>query len=272
MYGNPLRYVDPSGHDPHCGPDGIHCGVDPTQATTGWLLGPQWNNNSGSASSGGGGNSNSGSQSNIGLGIFTDDEMNAMGIYCGQNVSQTVCDVYTNTTRFNYIGANVNFTNNTTGSWIANGLCWLIYQGCTSVNSSHQLTFSYTGTPDHMYWNRFSNEGMLFKSHWTTAMYLDELVAYETFPLRGGRLGYGSVYLKPTAVDGAIQWSSIGMKYETPRILGGSLGVTFPVPPVITFETRENGFSNMFVSVGTFQMGEFTLGTINIWGYDGAMP
>ena len=62
MYGNPLRYIDPSGHDPHCGPDGIHCGVDPTQATTGFLLGPQWNNNSGSASSGGGDNGFSGTQ------------------------------------------------------------------------------------------------------------------------------------------------------------------------------------------------------------------
>lgn len=57
VYVNPLRYVDPSGHNPRCGPDGIHCGVDPTQATTGSLLGPQWNNNSGSASSSGGGNS-----------------------------------------------------------------------------------------------------------------------------------------------------------------------------------------------------------------------
>jgi hypothetical protein len=61
VYGNPLRYIDPSGHDPRCGPDGIYCGVDPTQATTGSLLGPQWNNNSGSGSTGGGGNSNSGS-------------------------------------------------------------------------------------------------------------------------------------------------------------------------------------------------------------------
>jgi hypothetical protein len=57
VYGNPLRYIDPSGHDPRCGPDGIYCGVDPTQATTGSLLGPQWNNNSGSGRpSGGGGN------------------------------------------------------------------------------------------------------------------------------------------------------------------------------------------------------------------------
>jgi len=65
VYGNPLRYIDPSGHDPRCGPDGIYCGVDPTQATTGSLLGPQWNNNGGSKGnrahrdSGEGGNYNS---------------------------------------------------------------------------------------------------------------------------------------------------------------------------------------------------------------------
>lgn len=28
MYGNPLKFVDPSGHDPRCGPDGIWCGYD----------------------------------------------------------------------------------------------------------------------------------------------------------------------------------------------------------------------------------------------------
>jgi hypothetical protein len=66
VYGNPLRYIDPSGHDPRCGPDGIYCGVDPTQATTGSLLGPQWNNNSGSGRpSGGGGNGSSGSSGSI---------------------------------------------------------------------------------------------------------------------------------------------------------------------------------------------------------------
>ena len=65
VYGNPLRYIDPSGHDPRCGPDGIFCGnedwVNPQYPSRGYLLGPLWNNNSGSASSGGGGNSNSGS-------------------------------------------------------------------------------------------------------------------------------------------------------------------------------------------------------------------
>jgi hypothetical protein len=30
VYGNPLRYIDPSGHDPKCGPDGIYCDNDPT--------------------------------------------------------------------------------------------------------------------------------------------------------------------------------------------------------------------------------------------------
>lgn len=33
VYGNPLKFVDPSGHDPRCGPDGIFCGYEESYRT-----------------------------------------------------------------------------------------------------------------------------------------------------------------------------------------------------------------------------------------------
>jgi hypothetical protein len=87
VYGNPLRYIDPSGHDPRCGPDGIFCGngdwVNPQYPSRGYLLGPLWNNNSGSASSGGGGNSNSGSSGGEIVSLLPEGPACTVN-YCGQ--------------------------------------------------------------------------------------------------------------------------------------------------------------------------------------------
>jgi len=253
---NPINFNDPTGHRP--------CSSQQCLAGLKGLSG-----GSGKSIKGFGSSNNSGRVNDEPvIGIFTEEELASMDIHCGQNASQTACEVYTQTSQWDYVGANVTFVNNTAGNIAAGIFCWSIDQGCTPVDEWYELTFSFTGNP--MIWNRYSDAGMLFSSNWTTATYNDATVAYETFPLQGGELGNVSVYLQPTAVDGTIRWQSVGLEYSN-----SNLGInTEPVNPpfVIIFETQQYGASNILSSVGTISVGSYTLGTINIWGYNGPLP
>jgi len=214
----------------------------------------------------------------ISNGIFSEEELNALGIFCGVNVPQTACDVYTSGSTITSAFMTIDFADNDVGNNIAGFLCWSIAQDCVSANPvglPYQARFTYSRFIDApMYWNRYAinqNTGVvstLFISHWELATFNGQTVAKETFPLQGGNLGYASVYLMPDTVNNSIVWNTVGMEYS-PQL---TVDITFSTPNLITIQTQENQFPGFFHSTGVFQAGRNVLGTINIWGTFGAVP
>lgn len=167
----------------------------------------------------GGGGRDGGRVYNGGLGIFTEEELDSLGIHCGENVAQVACDVYTSGTGITYASIEFNFADETIGPGATQFICWAIGQGCGIQSAGgYDGTFRYGGDFDEIYWRRYitnRNSGemsLLFNSNWSIVEFNGEFVAKETFPLENpilGQLGYGSVYLKPTVVENSIVWSSV---------------------------------------------------------------
>jgi len=211
---------------------------------------------------------------NVGLGVFGEDELLDLGIECGQH-NQVACDVYTQGTTITSAQISVNYSNNPianfVGDFVASGLCGIIEQGCLLSGTTYDALFRYKNTlgASGVDWNRYvvnQNNGelsVLFIANWDITSYNGELVAKETFPLRGGSLGSGSVLLKGSAVGNGIEWNSVGYSRGDSIINGSS------VPMFISFATQPTGIPNQFTSVGTFSLGSKVLGTITITGYVG---
>jgi hypothetical protein len=211
----------------------------------------------------------------ISLGVFTEDELQDLGIYCGVNVEQVACDVYTQGNNIAMSAASVNFAGNPLiGNTIARAACKSIYQGCISEGEFYENMFIYKSsfTGVGTIWNRYvtnlrtTETSPLFMANWGITEYRGELVARETFPLRTGNLGYASVYLKPSAEGGSIVWRSVGVEYGPSTNLG--IGAYLPEPLIVfTTSQSDSGLSNFFYTEGTFGLGGTVLGTISISGY-----
>jgi RHS repeat-associated protein len=255
---NPVRYTDPSGHictNPEDADNGLSSSkCDKADKPRG--------------------SSRNKKKNAFNIGVFTEDELLQFGIDCGKNVAQTACDVYTKGNKIRAANTTVDFKDGNVGNMMTYLICNAIFQGCLYEGNEYTAQFFYkssfmgSGTS----WNRYvtdshGNTHPLFTANWSIAEFGGELVARETFPLRGGDLGYGSVFLSPSAENNSIVWRSIGVEYGTQPHSG--INVNMPEPPLIVFTTSQasDGPSNYFYTEGTFSIGGNVLGTISISGY-----
>ncbi len=251
---NPVRFNDPSGHvcsDPE----------DPTPSCESDPLPSPIRSGGGTVSTrwAGGGNRNDPPS------VLTEEQLAELGLNCGENVAELTCQLYTNPSAFDlevhadfpdwlYLIANPNY--GTAAS------CVILWQGCIFEGLNYTLLPNvYPNPTGGIDWNRDVEYGgivlPLFHANWQTSSFQGAPAAIEQFPLRDGSLGYTTAYLRPSAVNNGITWTSNTASYN---------GVNFSLPGTIRFTTQQTG-QNSIQTVGSFTLpGGIVIGQVIING------
>jgi len=237
---NPVRYNDPTGHSTECG-FGEDCVGDTNPSDTTQI--------SGSA------------ELDEPTGVFTEEELEQLGVDCGTNVPQVVCDVYTRGDEATNVHMTISYKDPVYGDVIAYFVCQAIGQGCVVSGITYSALFSYASGPSGVNWNRYAvgPNGIaspLFLANWSIV----GGGVRENFPINSGPL-YGAVMLQPSVRNNTLVWNSTGL-----GVGNSNLTIGLRTPSLIEFRTKQGFASNTFISTGTFGLNGNVLGTISIWG------
>jgi hypothetical protein len=113
----------------------------------------------------------------IDIGVFTEEQLAEMGIICGENVAQVVCDIYTKGNKISQMSIHADFADDEIGNSIAGFMCWAIQQGCIQDGGSYAGMFMYKGAPSGINWNRYAIDqqtdelNVLFLANWDVATF-----------------------------------------------------------------------------------------------------
>ncbi len=185
-------------------------------------------------------------------GVFTEDELRDLGFACGENVADLTCELYLNPSAFDF-DMNVDFSDWL--HWFINpnagtaASCILLWQGCVFEGLPYTMIPNTSLNPSGgVDWNRnadFAGIALpLFHANWQAGSFNGAPAAIETFPLRGGTLGYTTVYLRPSAENNGITWRATMASYN---------GQTMSLPGTITFTTQQT-CRNSIRTVGGFSL------------------
>ncbi len=242
VFNNPLKYTDPSGHDP-CGGPGVHvpdCGVDGWYGEHPVMLNPS-----------------------------------DFGYIPGVNVDSLPYMFYLDPRQFDFV-ASVEYANDIARN-IAPMVCGTVHQGCIpdqpgTGENYPVISDMYYGTKGERLWYRdvMTPDGRepAFTSYWGTGEFNGERVAVETFLLTLGEntIIQGTAYLRavvgdpslPTGSKDPIRWETVAYS------AAGSQPLATDQMKVI-FETRQTGATTIQTVGSIYFLGQLQ-GTIILNG------